>query len=181
MALAALPYAPPWSGWVVQLKFAGAVGLARAMAAHCGSVLQDAAVQADLVVPVPLSLARLRSRGYNQAWLLARPIARALGPPARGDLLIRRRDTRAQTELGLLERQANLAGAFEVPPPQRGQVKGRRILLVDDVQTTGATLAAAAAALRSAGAASVVGCSFARTHGPLDEPSGRPGHPLLAC
>jgi len=114
----------------------------------------------DLVVPVPLSAERLRLRGFNQAELLAHPLAAGRGWPVATDALTRIRDTRQQTELPARERLGNVAGAFGVPRPEA--VSGKRVLLVDDVCTTGATLAACAAPLRDAGAEGVWGIVVAR-------------------
>ena len=102
----------------------------------------------DVVVPVPLHLARLRWRGFNQALLLAQHLV----PRQVIDRysLIRLRPTRPQVELDETERRRNVAGAFHVTRPER--IRGRRILLVDDVYTTGATVDACSAALRRAGA-----------------------------
>jgi len=113
----------------------------------------------DLVAPVPLHPRRLRERGFNPAALLARAAARALGAPLGFDVLARVRDTPSQTGLARTARLRNLRGAFRA-----GRVPaGARVWLVDDVVTTGATIAEAAACLRRAGAASVVGVCAART------------------
>jgi len=102
------------------------------------------------VVPVPLHPSRLAERGFNQSALVARPIARRLGLPFGARILLRARDTARQASLDRKARDANVARAFVVPNPQR--VRGRNILLIDDVRTTGATLDACAAALLAAGA-----------------------------
>lgn len=104
----------------------------------------------DALVPVPLHRARLRQRGYDQALELARPLARSCGLPLRADLLQRVHATRAQSELDAAARRRNLRRVFEV----RGGVPAH-VVLVDDVMTTGATLEAAARALRRAGVARV--------------------------
>jgi ComF family protein len=103
------------------------------------------------VIPVPLHRARLRSRGYNQALQLARQIGRQLDVPVAADLLRRTRATAPQQGLTAAARHGNLRGAFAVHRPLGGQ----RVLLVDDVMTTGTTARECAAALRAAGAASV--------------------------
>jgi ComF family protein len=113
-----------------------------------------------LVVPVPLHDARLVARGFNQAALLARAVAGALGAPLDPLALARVRDTPPQTDLDLAARRANVRGAFAVRRPRR--VGGRACLLVDDVVTTGATAAACAAALPAAGAARVALLALAR-------------------
>jgi ComF family protein len=105
------------------------------------------------VVPVPLHPSRLAERGFNQSALVARPIARRLGAPFWARVLLRARDTGRQANLDRKGRDANVARAFVVPNPER--VRGRNILLIDDVRTTGATLDACAAALFTAGAARV--------------------------
>ncbi len=105
----------------------------------------------DFVVPVPLHRTRRLERGYNQSERLAQGIAATLGAEARPDTLVRTRRTRSQTALARGARQQNVAGAFACPDPTA--LAGRRVLLVDDVVTTGATALAAAEPLRAAGAA----------------------------
>ncbi|MCS6909837.1 MAG: ComF family protein [Anaerolineales bacterium] len=114
---------------------------------------------ADLIVPVPLSPQRLRERGYNQADLLARPLAEWAGVPYAPGALLRSRHTLSQVGLSADERRQNVAGAFVA---DRRLVAGRQVVVVDDVCTTGATLAACAEALHAAGAAKVWGLTLAR-------------------
>jgi ComF family protein len=118
---------------------------------------------AGLVVPVPLSANRLRERGYNQAELLARAFAELCGLPLDPRAAARQRDTASQVGLSPTQRRANVHGAFAADARRVG---GRTVVLVDDVCTTGATLAACAAALRAAGAAAVWGLTLARARLP---------------
>ncbi|MBO5659475.1 MAG: ComF family protein [Bacteroidaceae bacterium] len=104
----------------------------------------------DLVVPVPLHWLRRWKRGYNQAEVIASGVAECLGIPMRPDILSRIRRTRTQTRLSIAEKRANVSGAFAIPAkPPAEPTPFRHILLVDDVFTTGSTLGACFAALRS--------------------------------
>lgn len=122
------------------------------------------AALADALVPVPLHPGRLSERGFNQAELLAEVCAEAWRLPCWPRALVRARPTRPQAELNAAARRANVAGAFQVGQPAR--VDGRRLLLVDDVLTTGATVRAAAGALARAGAAAVGVLVLARVADP---------------
>ena len=115
---------------------------------------------AEIVVPVPLFTAKLRSRGYNQSDLLARHFAQNTGLAYRPECLRRIRNTPSQTRLGRQARLANMEGAFMCPFP--ALVKGKVLLLVDDVSTTGATLEGCATALKQAGAKRVMAYTYAR-------------------
>ena len=134
------------------LKYGGRPGLADALAERLARAL-PAALAADLVTAVPLHPARRRERGYNQAWQLAVGLASRLGVPALEDVLVRVRHTPALAQLDPERRRHNLAGAFRVREPQR--YRERRVLIVDDVLTTGATLEACLVTLAGAGARTV--------------------------
>jgi ComF family protein len=118
------------------------------------------AFDADIVVPVPLDRGRQLERGYNQAELIARPLARLLGIPFRSYLLLRTRPRPNQLRLTRRERWETVRGAYATH--KTAQVDNLRVLLVDDVFTTGATLDACSRALKGAGAARVVGLTVAR-------------------
>ena len=168
--LAALDYAYPWDHCIIGFKFGRQPGWARTLAHlmwHAPGIA-PALEAADLVVPMPLSLQRLRTRGYNQAHELARHLMRQLPPRCAGPrytphLLQRVRDTPAQSGLDALARGSNLQLAMQVLPQDVGQVLGRRVIVVDDIMTTGATLRESARALRQAGALVVVGVVLAHT------------------
>ncbi len=118
------------------------------------------AFTADAIVPVPLDSGRLRERGYNQAELIARPLARMLGIPFRSYLLVRTHPRPNKLRLTRRERWETVRGAYATH--KEAEVDKLRILLVDDVFTTGATLDACSKALRRAGAIRVVGLTVAR-------------------
>ena len=111
--------------------------------------------EAEVIVPVPLHRWRLLARRYNQAALLAHALGRESGLPVISDLLVRRRFTPSQGRLSRAARRRNVAGAFAVKPARAARLAGRRVLLVDDVLTTGATVAACTRVLRRGGAAAV--------------------------
>jgi len=158
-ARAAAAFAGPLREAVHALKFRGARGLARPLARLVlespGATMLDGA---DALVPVPLAPARQRERGFNQATLIAERLGRAHGVPVRPRWLRRQRPTLAQTELSAAERRRNVAGAFAASPA----VAGLRLVVVDDVFTTGATAAECARALRAAGARGVAVLTVAR-------------------
>ena len=169
-ALAALPYAYPWSTLIAGYKFGGQHGWAAFFAALLLKTPGVAQALGDLdakdwVVPVPLSAERLQTRGFNQAWELARALARQARAAGQPDarLLLRVRHTRPQSQLRREARLANVKGAFQVDPLRLAELAGRRVVLVDDVMTSGASLFTAAQALRAAGAAHITTVVLART------------------
>ncbi|UAK26353.1 hypothetical protein K8P63_09840 [Sphingomonas nostoxanthinifaciens] len=123
-----------------------------------------------LVAPVPLHRRRLWSRGYNQAALIARALVREGGGEIAPDLLRRTRATPPLRGLGRSARARTVSGAFALDPAWRARVKGRRVVLVDDVYTTGATVKACARVLRRAGAAHVAILCWARVMRDEEEP-----------
>jgi len=155
-------YGFPWDRLIAEFKFHGAVELATVLARCVGEAARDMPAP-SLLLPVPLAAGRLAERGYNQAWELARRIARRRDLPARADILLRPVDTAQQSELTRAERAANLRAAFVVDERRRPLLQGQRVALVDDVLTTGATARAAAQTLLSAGAAAVDVWVLART------------------
>jgi ComF family protein len=129
----------------------------------------------DVIAPVPLGLARLAQRGYNQSALVAKPLALALGVRYYPLALRRSRETHSQVGLSAVQRKENVKGAFEA---KFNLVTGRSILVVDDVTTSGATLDACAAALFEAGARQVYGLTLARA---VLRPSHKQEQPIMEC
>lgn len=160
--IAAVDYAWPWADLVTALKFNARPGIATPLAdiirktEGADELLRDG----NVIVPVPLASRRLRERGYNQSLLLARSLDRA---KLRHAWLERTHETLVQSHLDRQARLRNLLGAFTVPGTARPGLAGAHVLLIDDVMTTGATLHAAAHAVREGGATRVSALVFART------------------
>lgn len=145
---------------VHSLKYRNLRALAKPLAHLMAQYLQLNPIPADVLVPVPLHRRRLRERGYNQSDLLARDISAVIGLPVDGLSIVRRTDTPPQARTTSAEqRRQNVAGAFAAR--QRG-LNGKRVLLIDDVCTSGATLDSCAAVLKRAGAAAVWGLTLAK-------------------
>ena len=153
-ARAVLRYDSASRGMLLAFKHADRTDLTPSFGRWLARAGAELLAEADLVAPVPLHWTRLFSRRYNQAALLALAVARQAGKPFCGDLLLRRKRTKPQSA-GLASRTRNVAGAFAVAARRRKLVEDRRLLLIDDVRTTGATLEACARALKASGAASV--------------------------
>jgi len=151
--VAALRYEFPADVLVHALKFRGELALARLLGGLLSNQINTTEI--DRVIPVPLSAARLRERGYNQSV----EIARQLGTKLDLALCVRERDTPAQMDLPYAERKRNVRGAFRCTR----SLAGARVAVVDDVMTTGATLNEVASVLKQAGAARVVNWVVART------------------
>jgi len=162
LALAAVPYAYPWSQVMADFKFHQHTGWATSFATLMRSApwVEPALEAADLLIPMPLSRRRMSERGFNQAHLLAR----ALEPSkVLSGALLRIRDTPPQRTLPRKERLLSVRNAFAVDPLQVTRIKGQRVVLLDDVMTSGASLHAAARAVHQAGAAHITALVFART------------------
>lgn len=155
----------PWPDCIAQFKFQGRAGWAAPLATLLRSApwVEPALEQADVVLPMPLAPRRLRERGFNQAHELARRLA-----PQKTDarLWLGMRGTPAQSGPARAERPRNLHGAFALEPLRAEAVRGRRIVLVDDVKTSDASLFSAAQVLRAGGAAHITALVLARTDPP---------------
>jgi len=160
--LVATSYCWPWTHCIAQLKFGNDPGLARPLAAMLADApgVAGALAAADAVLPMPLTSQRLSERGYNHAQLLAGHLAPRR---VRTGVLLRVRHTPPQRGLPRAQRLKNVRRAFAVDPRHTAALQGRRVALVDDVMTTGASLREAALALRAAGAAHITAIAFART------------------
>jgi ComF family protein len=157
--VAPLVYRPPVDFYLHALKYRGRRPLGRALALALAPTFAAAAGSVDALVAVPLHAARHRERGYNQAEELARTLANEFGLPLLRRAVERRVRTASQTMASAHERRANVANAFA----GRGDGRGLRLAIVDDVITTGATVNALAAALLAAGAAHCAAWAVART------------------
>jgi len=163
--LAAVDYDHPWDGLITHFKFHGALDLAPALTQRLLVAFErdDTAPAPTLLLPVPLSAERLRERGYNQAWEIARRLGRALRCEVDARLLLRVKDTPHQLAFPPEQRAGNVRAAFAVEPRRRAELRGRRVTVVDDVMTTGATVGEIARVLLQAGASEVAVWTVART------------------
>lgn len=158
-ARAAVVYGEVSRHIALRLKHGRRIGLARQMAALMSRQLPG---DADLLIPVPLHRWRIWSRGFNQSALIAGHLARRTGIPASLETLKRVKPTPLLRGLSARSRSAAVRGAFAVPAPARDRIKGRHLVLVDDVYTSGATANACARVLKRAGASRVTLLSWAR-------------------
>lgn len=166
-ARAVLSYDESSRGMILAFKHGDRTDAAGGFAAWMQRAGAELLADADLIAPVPLHRWRLWARRYNQAALLALALGRLTGVPAVPDLLVRRRSTPTQGGLSRAGRERNVAGAFALRPERTETAKGARILLVDDVFTTGATVSECARVLKRAGAARVDVLTLARVARPV--------------
>jgi ComF family protein len=171
-----MPYYKALRSWAIfrgelrkaihRLKYRRNMALGQVLAIPIINQLYDLNWPVEVIIPVPLSLARLSERGYNQASLLAKPIALHLRLPFQSNVIKRNKETLSQVGLSFASRKENVAGAFTA---DGSKVRRKRILVVDDVITSGATMNACSVALFEAGASEVYGISLARA-GQIDRP-----------
>jgi ComF family protein len=154
------PYLPPLQDAICLFKYRGRISLAGPLSRLMIEVIPSS-LRADLIMPVPLHPHRLREREFNQSLLLADRVGRYLRLPVASANLVRMAPSPPQTSLSRQERLRNLRGAFGVRRPH--QIDGKRILLIDDVFTTGATVHECAKTLRKAGSGDVFAVTLART------------------
>jgi len=161
-ARAALVYDDHSRTLVLGFKHADRTEAAELYAKWMVNAGRDLVMAVDVIVPVPLHWTRLFQRRYNQAALLAHQMGKLVGKPVLADGLARIRKTPSQGRLGRMARARNVQGAFSVSPRHMAKLKGKRVLLVDDVYTTGATLRTAARVLKRAGCGGVEALVLAR-------------------
>lgn len=173
-AIAAVPYTPPWNHLIHQLKFHQGTHSAWVIAKLMHMVIVQKMQHnthkssapdntPDLILPIAAATNRIKERGYNQAWEIARHLAPLTKLPAHALTLIRLHEHKSQTHRKRSERFKALKNAFSITPSQQPFIQGKHIALVDDVMTTGATMQAAAQALKQAGASKISAWVFART------------------
>jgi ComF family protein len=155
---------------ILKLKHADRTDLAGLFARWLARATADIAPELDAVVPVPLHWRRLVTRRYNQSAEIGRPLARLLGLRYFADAVARTRPTQSQGGKSADGRRRNVAGVFQVPRRWHARIQGARLLIVDDVLTTGATVEGCARALKAAGAARVDVAVIARVKQALSQP-----------
>jgi ComF family protein len=165
-ARAALLYEGVGRDLILAFKLADRTWLAPTLGQWMARAGKELLTDADIIAPVPLHRRRLYTRRFNQSVLLAKVIGRDSGLPVIPDLLLRTRATKPQTRLSGAERRRNVRGAFLVRSRYEAQIENRRVLLIDDVLTTGATVAACALAISRAGGGPVDVLTLARTADP---------------
>jgi ComF family protein len=171
MARALMRYDDASRDPLLAFKRADRLDLAPAFARWVFAAGRDLIRQADMIVPVPLHRRRLWQRRFNQSALIAHAIARLAGKPVSCLALVRTRATPSQGDMpSAAARRRNVQGAFRVPPERARDLRGKCILLIDDVFTTGSTIEACARALRRAGAARVLVLTLARVVRPVTKP-----------
>ena len=141
-----------------KLKYRRDFSMGDALATGMMEFVQNLNWRVDLIVPIPLGKQRIRERGYNQVAMIAKPLALGLGLQYSEKALLRRKETRSQVGLTREERHKNVHDAFQADPG----VKGKSVLVMDDVSTTGSTLSSSADALYAAGAGNVYALTVAR-------------------
>jgi ComF family protein len=161
-ARAAVRYDDVARGAVHALKYGDRLDLAPMMGRWMANAGRELLAEADALVPVPLHWRRMWARRFNQSAALADAVSAIAGIPVSAEALKRVKATVQQVGLSRTERAGNVQGAFGVPAPARGEVAGRRLILIDDVLTSGATIDACARSLLRAGAANVDVLVFAR-------------------
>jgi ComF family protein len=143
------------------LKYQGFQKVGRDLGEQLGQRVVELGIEADLLIPVPLHRRKLRERGYNQAEAIARGMQTVMKCELRTDILQRTRFTVSQTTLALEERKKNMEDAFDVISSRRAVVKGKSVIIVDDVLTTGSTIISCATALKKAGAERAIAAAVA--------------------
>ena len=164
-AFAAVDYAYPWSQLVQEFKFQEHIGWAKSMAALMLSTpwVEPALENADLLIPMPLSVERLKERGFNQVLVLANALCAPYPEKMHTQLLQRIQHTAPLSSMDRKHRQQSVQQAYAVDRKHTLALQGKKVVLLDDVMTTGASLQSAAKALRNAGASHITALIFART------------------
>jgi len=171
-AASAMVYDQQSKAGILRMKHAGSLEYGPHFARLLLRLLQERACAPDMFVPVPLHARRLFVRGFNQSAEIARHLVPLTGAVSLPTALVRRRNTPTQAGLTRRQRQRNVAGAFDLNPRTADRLKGKTVILIDDVMTTGATIDACVRALRKAKPATIGVLTLART---AQKPAGQAG------